>query len=121
MLISSHNTQNHYILIYYKNIPLFWLEFNIKLDGGGRFVYIQYIKGDIARFYMDKWGIEMDLIVKGGKVQFALFKTYLYYVSWFLITIVIVKMKIFYPTIYVPFYTLLIITHHVFFFFFLSL
>jgi hypothetical protein len=24
----------HYILIYYKNIILFWLGFNIKLDGG---------------------------------------------------------------------------------------
>jgi hypothetical protein len=68
--------------------------------------------------FIDKWGIEMDPIVKGGKVQFALFKTYLYYVSWFLITIVIVRMKIFYSTIYVPFYTLLIITRHVFFFFF---
>ena len=58
----------HCILIYYKNIPLFWLGFNIKLDREGD-IFNTY--GGTSLSFIDKRRNWDDPIVKGGKVQFG--------------------------------------------------
>jgi hypothetical protein len=44
----------HYILIYYKNTLLFWLGFNIKLDGEG-YLHIFNTYGRKLLDFIDKW------------------------------------------------------------------